>query len=138
MIEIRINKEIGTYEPKIFLGLTVRQLICIVIAAPVCFLLFNVLSPIISSDLAGFFLFPPAIIAWFFGWKKPYGMPAEQFIRSIFVTSILAPSHRKYKTVNRHEAIFNRLSSGTESGIASPAKKATKKARYKVSSVAVK
>ena len=147
MIEIRINREIGTYEPKIIGPFTLRQLICITCAAPVCLLIYNVCAPVITPDLAGFLCFIPAVIAYFFGWRKPYGMPTEKFLQSIFITTLMAPADRPYKSVNRQEQLIKKLSSDPEDDSDSEAPKVNNKkkrnikftnARYKVSPLAIK
>lgn len=104
MIEIKITKEIGNYEPKFLGPFTLRQSICICIGAPICYGIYQVLSPIMTPDLAGFFCAIPGGIAALFGWVKPYGMKTEKFIQSVFVNMVLAPTNRRYKTENYHEA----------------------------------
>lgn len=140
MIEIRINKDVGSYEAKFIGPLTMRQTICVCIAAPIAYFLYRTLSPLFP-DLAGFFVAIPAGIAWLFGWTKPYGMRCEKFIQSIFVNMFLAPSHRKYKTVNAHEKALAELAQKEEAANAAANqnhKTKQKKTRYKVSSSAVK
>lgn len=110
MIEIRIIKDIGSYENKVLGPLTLRQLICVSIAAPIGFGIYRVCSPYISTDLAGFLLMFPAGCAYLFGWYKPYDMPFEKFLKSVFVNTVLAPTHRKYKTENRQESSIKYLS----------------------------
>lgn len=97
-IEIKINKDVGSYEAKFIGPFTKRQDICIALAAPVCWWIYFDLAPIISKDIAGFLVFIPAVLAALFGWVKPYGMPMERFLRSVFISMFLAPAHRKYKT----------------------------------------
>lgn len=109
MVEIRITKEIGNYEPKFIGPFTLRQTICVAIAAPICYFLYKYLSPIVTPDVAGFFCAIPGGIAALFGWIKPYGMHTEQFIRSVFINMAIAPSHRVYKTENQFEIAAERL-----------------------------
>lgn len=110
MIEIRTIKDINSYETKLVGPFTGRQALCLAIAVPVGWKLYAMISPFVSTDVATSLLFIPAVIAYLFGWYKPYGMPLEKFLRSIFVTTVLAPSHRVYKTVNRQEAANDYLS----------------------------
>lgn len=97
-IEIKINKDVGSYEAKFIGPFTKRQDICIALAAPACWWIYFGLAPVISKDVAGFLVFIPAVLAALFGWIKPYGMPMERFLRSVFISMFLAPAHRKYKT----------------------------------------
>lgn len=104
-IEIKITKELGNYKPRLLGPFTARQVLCLLIAAPIAMKIYTGLGSAVTKDVAGFFIFPIGAIAWFFGWKEPYGMPAEQFLKSIFVNVLLAPQHRKYKIENTYEAL---------------------------------
>lgn len=106
MIEIRITKEITDYEPKLLGPLTLRQSACVAAGAPLCYLIIRYLGPLLTTEVAMFFCFIPAGIAYAFGWARPYGMKMEQFLRSVFVNRFLAPSHRKYKCRNVHEMVM--------------------------------
>ena len=146
MVEMRITKEIGNYKPRVVGPLNFRQLVCVGIAAPVCYFIYMYLSPQITRDLAGFFCILPAAVAGLFGWYHPYGMNTEQFIRSVFVNIFLAPSHRKYKTENQFEQISETLlaeektsSAPAEGNQASvKADKGSKTPKYKRSKLAIK
>lgn len=141
MIEIRVNKDVGSYEAKLIGPFTARQTVCVCIAAPFCWFIYHIASPVVSSDVAGFFMALPAAVAWLFGWTKPYGMRAEKFLQSVWVNMVLAPTHRKYKTVNIHEQMFAAVEN-----IPDPVKavkrrdhiKKKKSEHYKVSPEAVK
>lgn len=109
MIEIRVTKDIREFEPKIVGPLTFRQLICLGIGAPICYVILKYLSPILTVDVAGFFCIIPAGAAYAIGWAEPYGMKMEKFLQSIFVNRVLAPANRKYKTVNTHEVLLKEL-----------------------------
>lgn len=143
MIEIQINKDVGSYEAKFVGPFTMRQTICVAIAAPICWAIYKFMSPLVSGDVAGFMIAIPAGIAWLFGWTKPYGMRPEKFIRSIFINMVLAPANRKYKTNNSYidipvsEEKSAQPNSSENSGKQVSGKK-QKKPRYKVSPDAVK
>ena len=146
-IEIQITKEIGNYEPKFIGPLTLRQTACVCAAAPVCILIYTKLSPIITSDIAGFFCIFPAGIAAAIGWLRPYGMKTEEFVQSIFINMILAPTNRKYKIANyfAYELIDEDTETEDESEADSLPDKNEKnkkskkrKKKYKLSSEAVK
>lgn len=108
MIEIHINKDVGSYEAKFIGPFTMRQTFCLCIAAPICWFVYKVASPVMSSDAAGFLLMIPAAVAWIFGWTKPYGMRPEKFIQSVFINMVLAPAIRKYKTEFRaNDVVFS-------------------------------
>ena len=162
MIEIHINKDIGSYEPKLIGPLTSRQTICVAIGAPFAWLIYKAASPILTPDAATYLLAIPALFVFAFGWLKPYGMRLEKFIQSVFINMFLAPGNRKYMTENTHEKAFAALEryakeqaeaealalaqaeAETNSGKAKlkksikPKTKAQKKPRYVVSPEAVK
>ena len=149
-IEIHINKDVGSFEPKLIGPLTSRQTVCVAIGAPFAWLLYKVASPILTPDVATYLLAIPAIFVFAFGWLKPYGMRLEKFIQSVFINMFLAPVNRKYKTVNIHEKAFAILErhakeqkeavalSEEKSKKAKKPKNKAKKSRYVVSSKAVK
>ncbi len=132
MIEIRINKDIGNYEPKVISFLNKRQVICCGIALPFCFYFYFGTTGFLSRDVAGFLAFVPAILAGMFGWMNPYGLPMEQFVKVVFHDTVLAPASRIYITQNRHEKALGMLAA------AAPAGKQPKKQKYKVSREAVR
>lgn len=136
MIEIRINKDIGSYKAKFIGPFTLRQTVCVCLAAPVCWFLYSYASKILTKDIAGFLTAIPAAAAWLFGWVRPYGLPTEKFLKSVFVSMALAPSHRKYKTVNRQEKALAILEAA-ENASSKKAKK-QRKPKYKVSREAVR
>lgn len=43
------------------------------------------------------------LIPIMFGWVKPYNIPLEKFLRTVFISHVLAPRHRKYETKNVFE-----------------------------------
>ncbi len=101
MIEIRINKDVGAYEPKLISVFTARQTLSLLIAAPFCYGIYRLAAPLgVPTDVVGFLCFIPAIIGFLFGWYKPFGLPLERFLRTAFISIFVAPTHRKYITVN--------------------------------------
>lgn len=113
-IEIEITKEIGNYEPKFVGPLTIRQTACLSVAVPICILIYVTLSPVLTGDVAGFFCIIPAGFAAAFGWLKPYGMKAEEFLRSVFMNTLVAPSNRKYIIENQSDVHMDSLSEQAE------------------------
>ena len=109
-IEIEITKEIGNYEPKFIGPLTIRQTGCLAVAVPICILIYITLSPVLTGDVAGFFCMIPAAFAAAFGWLKPYGMKTEEFLRYVFINTLVAPCNRKYIIDNHTDVILERLS----------------------------
>ena len=133
MIKVPLNKDVGSYEAKFVGPFTLRQSLCVLAAAPVCWGIYSGLTPILGGDIAGFLVLFPAALCWLIGWYKPYGMHTEKFIRSVFITTVLAPANRKYKTVNKHEAALTTLASA----YTVPSRK-SRKIKYKVSPKAIR
>lgn len=141
MIEIKIPKEIKKYEAKAVGPFTLRQLICLFICLPICVALFMFLSPHIGADVAGFACMPPAGVAYLFGWYKPYGMKFEVYLKTVFVSSFLAPSKRYYKTENFYSDILKEIKKGdAEADLidSNGKKRKEKKKKYKRSREAIR
>lgn len=129
MIEIKINKNVGSYDPKVAgTPFTLRQLVCIALAAGASYGIYALATPLgLPKDVVGFLCIIPAGIAVAFGWLKPSGVPLERYLRTIFVSFFLAPAQRKYITDNTIQ--FDDHTSE---------KKKEKKKKYKISPEAVK
>ena len=104
-IEIEIPKDISKYEAKIIGPFTLRQAICTVPAIGIAVLAFTTLIKYIPKDICIFItiiLVAPLLLC---GYIKVYGMPFEKFAKMVFISIVLAPTNRKYKTVNVYETI---------------------------------
>ncbi len=97
-MEIQINKDVGSYEPKLIGPFTIRQSICLVIGAPISIGIYKYGAQFLPADAVSFLTFFPAVLVWLFGWTKPYGMPPERFLKSILVNMVLAPGNRIHQT----------------------------------------
>ena len=95
--------------------------------------IYSGLTPILGGDIAGFLVLFPAALCWLIGWYKPYGMHTEKFIRSIFITTVLAPAHRKYKIRNRQTEMLAVLAASS-----SETNHHKKKPKYRISKEAVR
>lgn len=137
-IEIKIPKEINKYEAKFIGPFTMRQSICLAIALPACILLYNFLKPYIPVDVVGFVCIFPAAIAYLFGWCKPYGMKFEKFVQSVFISSFVAPSKRKYCTENFYAAIAEEIRNEEKLAQEADSKGKKVKKKYRPSKDAIK
>lgn len=106
MIEIEIPKDIRKYETKLIGPLTTRQTICAVGACAIAFAVSKI-TTFVPQDLQFFVIALPALPFLLIGWVKPYGMHFEQFVASTFVSTILSPKYRKYKTKNVYATYVN-------------------------------
>lgn len=98
MISVEIPNDIAEYKPKLIMGLNGRQVVCVVITAVIIFLDMTYLKPYIGDTLSIFIAAIPAFLAAMFGWRQPYGMPFEKFLKCVFVEAFVAPKTRTYKT----------------------------------------
>lgn len=97
-IEREIPKDIKKYEPKLLGPFTTRQILCLVPGLGLGVLAYLLLKNFLSSDVCLFittFIVVPFILL---GWFKPYGLPFEKFVKTVFISSVLSPPIRKYKT----------------------------------------
>ncbi|MBQ8598894.1 MAG: PrgI family protein [Oscillospiraceae bacterium] len=144
MVEIRITRELGDFAPKLVGPFTGRQCLCLVCAAVPCYLIYTQLKKYLPIDVVGFLCVIPAGIAVAFGWIRPYGMKMEAFLRSIFITSVLAPAIRRYKGPNRIQTLLSKVEAAElaaieeeQGGTKKKKKKATTKTqKYKRSPLA--
>lgn len=109
MIERDIPRDIRKYESKFIGPFTLRQSICFGIASVLgvgAYLLQRSIWPDSEpSFMVSFILGTPPIL---FGWLKPQGMKLEEFIKSVFVTTVLSPRNRIYKTNNYFEQCLDK------------------------------
>lgn len=102
MIEIEMNKDVRTFEPKIMGPFTRRQLLSLVIAAayagPIAIL---VPGDAMMKVLLGCILAIPAILC---GFIDVLGLPLLQFITYCVIPSLVNPKVRKFKSENIYEA----------------------------------
>lgn len=105
MLEAPIPKDIRKYDAKLVGPFTTRQLFCFIGGAALSYVAYKVLGTSLGTETA---LTICSVIAAPFlvmGWYKPYGMPFEKFFQTAFISTILAPHHRKYKTKNLFSSI---------------------------------
>ena len=98
MIEIDIPSiDPIQHEPKVFMGMTARQILCIVPGVGLG-ILFFMLTKDINQDLAviscGLAVGPAVCL----GWLKPYNMKFEQYVKLLYFNTFVANPKRIYKT----------------------------------------
>lgn len=115
MIEAQIPKDIRKYEAKLAGPFTLRQLICFILSSVVAYFAYKGISLFVSPGNAipiCMFLVSPIIAV---GWVKPYGTPLEKFIKTAFISNVLSPKVRKYKTKNNFSQASERLKKMSDS-----------------------
>ncbi|MEK4433104.1 PrgI family protein [Paenibacillus sp. FSL M7-0802] len=126
MIEIRIPKEIRTYKEKLFFGLTLRQLICTLIAVVVNVPLYWFGRDVIGSDAASWVVIFVAMPLFLIGYFNYNGMTFEQFIKSVIQQEFVYPQKRKYITLNMFELLTTENQKGGKKRAVSKQKKRKK------------
>ena len=117
MIQIQIPKEIREYEPKFISIFTMRQAICVSLAACISVSLYVfVFSKILVSDMALFASAIPSIPLLLAGYFKMYGMPFEKFALQYVQDVMLSPKNRKYASQNFHEELAKKADKIKENG----------------------
>lgn len=115
MIEIEIPKDISKIESKMIWIFTKRQLIALIAGLAVCIPAYMGIGKLIPSDNSAkiFIIIILALPFIAFGWIKPYEMPFEQFIISIFRSLVVATKVRKYSTNNLYEVFAEQIQKET-------------------------
>lgn len=106
IIEVKIPKEIRSHKESIFFGLSVRQLICAVLAVGIAAGIYLGLGGIVGKETASWLcllIAAPVAVAGFFQYND---MTLEQFIWAFLKSEILCAGPRIFDSVNLHEELF--------------------------------
>ena len=128
MIEIEMNKDVQTFEPKIMGPFTRRQLISLVIAAAYA----GPIAIAVPGDpmmkvLLGCILAIPAILC---GFIDILGMPLLQFITYCVIPSLINPKVRKFKSETSYEMYWQQLKAVSSKSKKEKDKPTSKKVTY--------
>lgn len=100
MLEIEMSKDIKDFEPKVIGVLSLRQIVCLFIAAVYGVPLFFLLSgEIVTKLLITLVAVVPVLLC---GWIKVYDEPFEKFIKIIITNKFIKPVNRKYRVKNEY------------------------------------
>lgn len=121
-VEVRIPKEITEYQEKIMFGLSIRQLICTVIAIVISVPSYIILMNKIGQELTGYIVIIEVAPLIAIGYLKPKGLKFEKVLL-MFLKHQLGKSKRYYKTLVQVD-IVDILDGGNENDIQ---KKSSKK-----------
>lgn len=98
MLEIPILKEIRAYETKLVGPLSLRGLICMLVAAAGAYGSYFIQTKLIGlSQPVGPLILIAAMPGVSFLIFKPYGLPLEKYLKSSFIDAFVAPKQRPYK-----------------------------------------
>lgn len=110
-MQVRINKEIQHYQEGIFMGLSVRQLLCGLLAVGTAVGLYFLLRGVIGRDTAGWVCIvaaSPVAAAGFFHYNS---MTLEQFAWASLRTFLMSKP-RTFKSVDVYERAMDALGKG--------------------------
>lgn len=97
-MQIPINKEIRHYQEEIFMGLTLRQLICSVIAIGAAVLAYLTLEPVLGRETASWVCIVAAVPIAAAGFFRYDDLNFEQFLVAAMESVLLGRSWRLWKT----------------------------------------
>jgi len=114
MIEIKVPKEIKTYQEKVFISLTLRQVISVVLIAVIAIPLYIFGAKLIGDLISLVVMLVVAPIAAF-GFVRWNDMNFEQIFEAIMTTMFLYPANRIYESENIYAQIAKQLEEEAES-----------------------
>ena len=91
-MQIPINKEIRHYQEEIFMGLTLRQLICSVIAIGAAVLVYLTLEPVLGRETASWVCIVAAVPIAAAGFFLYDDLNFEQFLIAALESTVLGSS----------------------------------------------
>lgn len=97
-MQIPINKEIRHYQEEIFMGLTLRQLICSVIAIGAAVLAYLTLEPVLGRETASWVCIVAAVPIAAAGFFRYDDLNFEQFLIAALESTVLGSAWRLWTT----------------------------------------
>lgn len=97
-MQIPINKDIRRYQEEIFMGLTLRQLLCSGTAIVLAVLIYLWAKPLLGQEPASWLCIlaaTPIAAAGFFSYD---GLPFEKFVIIVLESTVLFSGRRLWKT----------------------------------------
>ena len=105
MVVVDIPKEIQQ-ENKVVLFFTMRQLVCVSVAAVLCFAIAVVFD--MNFEVAVIPCMVIGVIAFAFGWVKQDGLTMERLVVKYLQKAVYGNHMRRYRTKNRYVLMMNR------------------------------
>lgn len=97
-MQIQINKEIRHYQEEIFMGLTLRQLICSGVAIGVAALVYMTLTPLLDRETASWVCIVAAVPIAAAGFFRYDDLNFEQFLIAALESMALGSGWRLWTT----------------------------------------
>lgn len=99
-MEVKINREIRDYHESMFMGLSLRQSICSILAILAAVGLYFWLNPILGAEMVSWVCILGAVPFAVIGFVSYHGMPAEKFVWVWFRAEILEPKRICFRPNN--------------------------------------
>lgn len=112
MIEVQVPKDVSVYESTLVGPLTSRQTVCLIAAAAVEFVYYNIIQTLnLGLDTnamlcIGMMLAAPIL---YMAIGKPYGMRPEVYIYYYLLPSLLSNKDRPYETKLTYDSILEEI-----------------------------
>lgn len=100
MIERKIHKDVRKYKEKIVGGLTLRQLIAVVITAIVVIPLYQILKMYLGENITSYVIMIVALPILLTGFYDKDGLNFEKYIKYFIEFHFITPQKRKYVVEN--------------------------------------
>ena len=104
-MEIKINREIRDYHESMFMGLSLRQTLCSLLAVGAAVGLYFWLNPILGTEGVSWVCMIGAAPFAALGFVSYHGMPAEKFLWVWFRSEILEPKVIRFQPTNLYYEI---------------------------------
>lgn len=105
-MEVKINREIREYSESVFFGLSMRQLVCSILAVLVAVGLYFLLKPYLGTETVSWVCILGAAPFAALGFVKYHGMTAEQFLWVWFRSEVLEPKYIRFEPTNLYYEIL--------------------------------
>ena len=105
-MEIKINREIRDYHESMFMGLSLRQTLCSLLAVGAAVGLYFWLNPILGTEAVSWACMLGAAPFAALGFLSYHGMPAEKFLWVWFRSEILEPKVIRFQPTNLYYEIM--------------------------------
>lgn len=105
MIDIKVPKEINSYKEKIYFGLNLRQLICVVIALAINIPVYWFGRQYLGDDITSWIVILSSLPLMSIGFIHYNGMAFEKLIVVIIKDNYIKNNKRKYKSKNLYRLL---------------------------------
>ena len=107
MAYVPVPKDLTKVKNKVFLNLTLRQIICFAGAAIIGFPFYFLTKGLIGTDMAMMIMIVLMLPFFFIALYEKDGIPAEKIILNFIRAKYLNPKVRLYKTENMYQYLEN-------------------------------